>query len=531
MSRRTEDGHFRAALGNLVGREALGSLSRRLSSEGAVSLTGLTPAVSFDEFRQTYDAEMRAKGSRGSLHSYLNIALSTPLLRQPGLWDTLANPLFVVLIAYALGGPVKIIDMRGKDTYPIDVVARDNTLHLDNSPFMDEYKAVVTWTLGSAKGPSGQGLTYLPRTNRLFRQCFVEPDGSVWSDEDACIFPTETRVDEVLQAQAGFLDASDPLVVHLTDLEMPCHTIFAASRLVHHRYRTSAGASRSAVMASFHRTDDSSEQLGPKEYGRSPLRRFLVTGGSQEQFFAAVRHEMPGIEAALDRISGRPDLVVAPWRHTLTGTAFEEWYARQCGGVTLNNLRHRRTARSTARDTSFVQQLVGRLQYDVQGPLNMPFSADLRETRRKRARISLREMSPAAISEVIEAECALSPHAAGAAPWKASGGSVVALSALLLDLDGLVSRARAEADGGGPPGSADEWAVRSLPQFIGDLRITVSWLDDADKDDLITATAFALLASALSSRWFSLGGAGRHVTDRLLQSYVELVSDTLDAHP
>ncbi|MFD8813727.1 hypothetical protein ACFV23_20080 [Streptomyces sp. NPDC059627] len=531
LSRRTEDARFRVTLDNLIGAQVLGSLSRALAREGAVSTTGLLPASRFDDFRQTYDAEMHAGGSRGTLHSYLNIASSAPLLTNLGLWDTVAHPLFVVLIAHALGGPIKIIDMRAKDTYPVDVVARDNTLHLDNSPFIDEYKVVVTWSLGSTKGPSGQGLTYLPRTNRLFRQCFVEADGSVWSDEDACIFPFGSRVDEVLTAQADFLETPDPLVVHLTDLDAPCHTIFAASRLVHHRYRTSTGAARSAVMASFHRTDDSEEQLGSKEPGHTPLTQFLVAGGSQEQFLSAVHHERPAIEAALDQLSARPDLLVDPRRHTLSGKSFAQWYSRQCAGVTLNNLRTRQMSQNTPARTSPVGRLVQRLQYDLQGPLNMPFFADMREARRKRARIWLREMSPEDIHEAIEAECMSSRNAIKPTEQEATNGSTTALRSLLLDLGRLLAQSPPAAEASAMPGPADAWAVRSLPSFIRDLTVTANWLEEGDKDSLTTAMAFALLASALSSRRFNLGDEGHHITERLLKGYAALVNGTADTHP
>ncbi|MFJ4599851.1 hypothetical protein [Streptomyces griseoluteus] len=521
LARPAADAYFRRALEDLVGREAFGSLHRALANEGAVSLTGLLPPGLFDEFRQTYDEEMRAKGSRGSLHSYLNAGSSAPLMGSPGLWEAVAHPLLAVLIAHALGGPVKIVDLRAKDTYPVDVVARDNTLHLDNSPFMDEYKVVVTWTLGSPRGPSGQGLTYLPHTSRLFRQCFVEPDGSVWSDEDACIFPSKDRVDEVLLAQAGLLDTPEPLVVHLTDLARPCHTTFAASRLVHHRYRTSVGAPRSAVMASFHRTDDSDERLGAAGAGLSSLQRFLAVGGSKEQFLAAVREEMPGIEAALERVAGGSHLVVDPRQHLLTGQAYAAWYARQCAGVTLNNLRARRLEDTAVRHESSVEQLVQRLQYDLQGPLNMPFFADMRETRRKRARIWLREMSPEVVQEVVETTSARFMDGMGAALPVSPDGFIAELRSLLLNLHLLLSKSGT----GTGDGSADGLAVDSLPSFIGDLKVSASWLDDSDTDSLITATAFAALGSALCAKWFGLGTEGEVITGRLLRNYMALADE------
>ncbi|MCW7943676.1 hypothetical protein AAW14_16870 [Streptomyces hygroscopicus] len=526
LSRRAEDEEFRAALEALLGAEAFGALCRAVLTEGAVSLTGLIPPAHFERFRRTYDAEMQNRGSRGALHSYLDIVSSTPLLGSSGLWSAVAHPLVVVVIAHALGGPIKIVDLRAKDTYPVDVVARDNTLHLDNSPFIDEYKMVVTWTLGTTKGPAGQGLTYLPRTNRLFRQCFVEADESVWSDEDACVFPSKARVDQALALQSGFLHEAGPLVVHLTDLEAPCHTIFAASRLVHHRYRTSAGAARSAVMASFHRTDDSAEMLGAQDSCRSPLQRFLMAGGSREQFLEALRGEMPRIVAAVDRMAAEQDLVVDPRRHLLTGDAFDEWYARQCAGVTLNDLRSDRMAQSPTRASSSVEWLVQRLQYDVQGPLNMPFFSDMRESRRKRARIRLREMSPEDICEVVETECARSPHFAALLRGETSDASVGDLLTCLAELDRLLRTSPERAGGGSYSGATDERAARSLPSFVEDLRVTAGWLEDDDTDSVITATAFALLASALGSRWFGLGDAGRRLTQRLLQQYLTRVSST-----
>jgi hypothetical protein len=526
LSRRGEDEQFRSTLERLIGDENFASLRRSLSSEGAVSVTGVLPSAQFELFRRTYDAEMKAKGSRGSLHGYLNVASSIPLLGSPSLWETVAHPLFVVVIAHALGGPVKLVDLRAKDTYPVDVVARDNTLHLDNSPFIDEYKVVVTWSLGSVKGPSGQGLTYLPRTNRLFRQCFVDSDGNVWSDEDACIFPSETRVDEALSAQALFLEEACPLVVDLTDLEAPCHTIFAASRLIHHRYRTSIGAGRSAVMASFHRTDDSPEQFTSQESCPSPLGQFIVTGGSREQFLTSVRHEMPRIARALNRMAEQPGFVVDPQHHTLAGRTLDEWYARQCEGVTLNKLRAQRMAQDLVQGTSAVERLVRRLQHDVQGPLNMPFFADMRETRRKRARIWLREMPPEGISEVVEMEwLRLRRNLTTEGP---AGSPIADLLACLRDLDRLLTKSQAPTDRTEHSGSTVEEAIWSLPSFIKDLTITASWLAEDDTDSVITATAFAFLASSLSFRWFTLENTGKCITRRLFQLYLDLVHDVPD---
>jgi hypothetical protein len=490
LSRREQDHDFRTRLENLIGHERFTAVCQTLAVEGAVSGTGLLTTPRFDRFRQVYDAEMAASGSRGSLHSYLNVASSRPLLDNPGLWEAIAHPLFVAAVAHAIGGPVKLIDLRAKDTYPVDVVARDNTLHLDNSPFIDEYKVIVTWSLGGTDGPSGQGLTYLPRTNSLFRQCFVNADGSVWSDEDACVFPSAARVDEAIAAQASFLGESipGPLVVNLTDLRAPCHTVFAASRLVHHRYRTSTGAARSAVMASFHRTEDSPEPSAA--HG-------LALGDSRGRFLATVRRELPRIRAALDR----PSLIVNARHHTLTGASLDKWYARQSAGVTLNDLRERHV-----RHAAGMRGIVQRLRYDLQGPLNMPFFADLREARRKRARIWLREISASDLADIVAVEWTRSPSASSFS---------VDLHECLVDLGRLLSGIPGGVASGGE-------TARSLPGFVDDLATTVGWLGD-DMDSAVTATAFGFLAAAVGTRWFVLGEAGRRVTAQLFGRYRDLV--------
>lgn len=491
LSRREEDRYFRTTLDNLIGHEQFTAQCRTLAVEGAISVTGLLPTSRFEQFRHVYDAEMSARGSRGSLHSYLNVASSDPLLDNLSLWEAIAHPLFVAVVAHAIGGPVKLVDLRAKDTYPVDVVARDNTLHLDNSPFIDEYKVIVTWSMGSAAGPSGQGLTYLPRTNRLFRQCFANPDGSVWSDEDACVFPSAARVDEAIAAQASFPGEATigPRVVNLTDLRAPCHTVFAASRLVHHRYRTSSGTARSAVMASFHRAEDSPEPSA--SHG-------LAMGDSRERFLATVRRELPRIRAALDR----QGFIVDPWRHSLTGATLDDWYTRQSAGVTLNELRELHVRHGS----SDMRGIAQRLRYDLQGPLNMPFFADLREARRKRARIWLREISATDLAGIVAAEWTRSPSASSFS---------VNLYECLADLGRLLS--------GSPGGVASGTeTARSLPGFVDDLAITASWLED-DMDSVVTATAFGFLAAAVGTRWFALGEAGRRVTAQLFGRYRNLV--------
>ncbi|MCZ7438327.1 hypothetical protein O7598_18110 [Micromonospora sp. WMMC241] len=504
------------------------SLTEALEAEGALSFAGLLPEQRFTGARQAYDAAVHARGSRGSLHNYLNVVDTEDLLAHPDFRETFAHPLLVVLVAYALGGPVRIIDLRAKDTHPVDVVARDNTLHVDNSPFMDEFKVVVTWRTGTGQGPSGQGLTYLPRTNRLLRQCVVDDDGSVRSDEDSCIFASRDRVDEALAAQARFFADRQPRVVHLRDLSAPCHTIFAASRLVHHRYRTSAGGPRSAVMASFHRTDEGTGVLGVTDVAGSGLDRFLLGGEDAAPFLDLVRAESPRIVAALGRARHRSGFVVDPERHLLRGDDLDAWYARQSAGISLNRLRAAGLADSRDQGISEMRRLVLRMQYDLQGALNMPLYADLREEVRKRARIVIREMAPEHIHDILARPRYAPVLGDPPAPDRRPVGELTEeLSEALGTLARLMSGGPARASAGPVWGATGaRAAVSALRRFVVDLRVAGEAV--TDQESVVTAFVFGALGAALATDLLGLGEPGDHVAAGLLGTYLGLVGPSLD---
>ncbi|MEU5550806.1 hypothetical protein ABZ738_13650 [Micromonospora sp. NPDC047793] len=498
------------------------ALGRDLAGEGALSFAGLLSTPRFAAARAAYDAEMGTRGSRGTLHNYLNASHSRRLLDDPHFRETFAHPLLVALVAHALGGPVGIVDLRAKDTLPLDVVARDNTLHIDNNPFMDEFKVIVTWTLGTERGPAGQGLTYLPRTNRLFRQCAVDADGDVSSDEDSCIFPSRARVDEALAAQARFFDDRQPRVVHLENLAAPCHTIFAASRVVHHRYRTSTGAPRSAIMASFHRVDDGTGRLGVPDLAGSDLDRFLLGGAAGPSFLDALGGEVARIVDALRLSLARPDLVVDTDRRLLTGAALRTWYDRQSAGVTLNRLREADLAGED--EGSADERLVRRMRYDLQGPLNMPLYADMREEVRKRARIVIREMAPEQILDCLTRLRTDWLRQGAPAPLPGSTDDTVAeLCRCLGVLEAAMPRAARSGRVHPAWGPTDGRRVAdSLHRFVLDLERTARRVDDPDS--LVTAGAFGALAAALAGDLLVLDDDARQATARLFTLYAGLVA-------
>lgn len=58
----------------------------------------------------------------------------------------------IALIAYNVGGAIRLVDARGKDAEPLSILAQDNMLHIDNTPFNEEYKMILTWEKGKPSG-------------------------------------------------------------------------------------------------------------------------------------------------------------------------------------------------------------------------------------------------------------------------------------------------------------------------------------------------------------------------------------------
>jgi hypothetical protein len=70
----------------------------------------------------------------------VNLANHPDFLADKEFNEAFLHPILVALVSYRVGGPIRAVDARGKDAEPISVLAQDNMLHIDNTPFNDEYK-------------------------------------------------------------------------------------------------------------------------------------------------------------------------------------------------------------------------------------------------------------------------------------------------------------------------------------------------------------------------------------------------------
>lgn len=120
------------------------NLANVIETQGCALFGGLIDISKSEKLIDDYGIIQKRTGSPSFLHSYANLASDPKFIRNSNYSDTFDHPLLVALIAYCMGGAVRIIDMRGKDTDPMSANAQDNMLHIDNSSFKEEYKVLCT---------------------------------------------------------------------------------------------------------------------------------------------------------------------------------------------------------------------------------------------------------------------------------------------------------------------------------------------------------------------------------------------------
>lgn len=167
------------------------TLVANLQNNGCTILAGLIEQPSFQHLINDYTTIMHQTGRHAFLHSFAHLDHRPEFMGNPAFTNAILHPLLVAMIAYATGGPIRMTDARGKDNQPISVNAQDNMLHVDNSPFRQEYKLLIAWEKDQVRGPSGQNFTFLPGTNRGARNIRYDGSARPWSTENDSLFITE----------------------------------------------------------------------------------------------------------------------------------------------------------------------------------------------------------------------------------------------------------------------------------------------------------------------------------------------------
>lgn len=377
-----------------------------LDENGAVIFGELITKEAFQILIDHYNQVLKTQGSKSWIHSYINLANHPDFLSNTDFNGAFLHPLLIALISHRIGGPIRIVDARGKDAEPISVLAQDNMLHIDNTPFNDEYKIILTWEKDKPSGPKGQNFVFIPGTHQGARNCFVDKDGKAWSTENASIFITDENIQQVFDFQKKVLPEASPMVVEAHHDDKPLTTVFAAGSLVHHRYRTEDRFARSCMIMAYHRAADNPGQFISRNHldvvskNDGDLNEFLFGNhgaGSEEQFLKALTANAEEVATVVDKlITGRDGAeIVAQEKRKFTPQELEKWKAVATHAPTVEQLKIEESFFPIGQELTqekFVQLVLKMMKYDKHGPLDLILYSDSHEEIRKWARNQIREM-------------------------------------------------------------------------------------------------------------------------------------------
>lgn len=386
-------------------------LIQQTNTTGALIFADLIDRNNFSNLVNAYDHILEQYGNKSWLHSYVNLANHIDFLNNDSFQHAFLHPLMMAIIAYQIGGAIRIVDTRAKNAEPISVKAQDNMLHIDNTPFNDEYKVILTWEKGKVSGPKGQNFVVIPGTHKGARNSFLRND-TAFSTENGSIFITEDTVQQVFDAQKEILGTSEAQVIEITDKDRPLTTLFAAGSLVHHRYRKKEGFSRSCTILAFHRASDNPGQfMIPSALAfedMSELNKLLFgyqDETSETAFINAVANEWRVLADKLKEIrAGQNEntVVINPANKTLSEPELSQWKKAVTSAPTIEQIK-RKTLKFPLNETFDeieMFNLLGSLMImDKHGPLDLILYEDNHEEVRKWARNRIREMNKSYLSE------------------------------------------------------------------------------------------------------------------------------------
>lgn len=379
-------------------------LANHLDENGAAIFGALLEKEKFEVLISRYNQILSGSGSRSWIHSYVNLANHPNFLADKEFNLAFLNPTLVALISYRIGGPIRIVDARGKDAEPISVLAQDNMLHIDNTPFNDEYKTILTWEKNKASGPKGQNFVFLPGTHKGARNCFVDEKGT-WSTENASIFIDSESINQVFEFQKEVRGCAQPMVVEATHPEKPLTTVFAAGSLVHHRFRTEQGFARSCMILAFHRAQDNPGQFIPPEHledlgDATELNKLLFSyqnGDNEQTFLQALTKECKTIGSVLKRLESKEDPaeLICPEAREISSDRVCEWKRLSTAAPTVEEIKKSNPSiplNKTVSHEEFVRIIGKMMKFDKHGPLDLILYSDSHEEIRKWGRNQIREI-------------------------------------------------------------------------------------------------------------------------------------------
>jgi len=389
-------------------------LAQKQEQDGAIIFGNMVDVKAFQKLVDSYTSKLKIDGSKSWIHSYINFGNHPDFINDKDFNGAFIHPLLIALIAYVAGGPIRIVDARGKDAEPLAIQAQDNMLHIDNTPFKKEYKIILTWERGKTSGPKGQNFVFIPGTHKGVRNCKLLPNNLAWSTEDGSIFITQAAVQNVFAMQSKLLGKS-PVVVEATHPTMPLTTVFEAGALIHHRYRTKEqekNVPRSCMIIALHRAKDNpgqflSEEHLDKAVVKGSLLHLLMgkhSNNTEQIFIEALLKNIAEIAEKLNelRLENTQGAQVVPYvSRVLTEEELLKWQQAVTSAPTVEMIKINKAYFKL--NTLLTHEVLSEMhKYDKHGPLDLILYEDGHEEIRKWARNKIREMPFAKLEARLE---------------------------------------------------------------------------------------------------------------------------------
>ena len=388
------------------------NLADHINEHGALIFGAIIAKADFKKLISSYNAILATSGSNSWIHSATDLKNHIEFLIDKDFNAAFLHPLLVALISYSMGGPIRLVYARGKDTAPVSILARDCMLHVDNSPFAKEYKLILTWEKDKVSGPVSHNFTFLPGTHKGGRECYKDlRTGLRYTTENSSIFTDTDKIEMVLNFQMKATHKETPTIVEVKHDEKPLTTIFNAGALVHHRNQTTDTTVRSSIILAFHLVSNNPGQF-TSSVGftkETDLNQLLFASSSSEEdiFLNAIAKMSVEMLSLMRAVSSESHSAVIDINMcTLSPEDIVKWKAHLTRASKIEDYKAKILFPKKMTRAEFITLIVELMRFDQQGSLDLIQYCDGHEEARKWARNQIRDMKPDELKKHIHSNWA-----------------------------------------------------------------------------------------------------------------------------
>lgn len=274
---------FRRSMDAILG-ENFKTIAAVFQEKGLGMFRDFCETAIFQKFIDEYDRRMDEASKSALKYYFLEFQNKLDFLTNPDFKDVFSHPLIIALVAYQIGGPIRLVGVRGKNAEAELTMVRDNGPHVDDNPFNDEWKLLITWLLDESgkslnSGPQGQPFISIIETQKMVRSKATEFGANFKNPLELL----ELFKHPMLKNKAFFVEVQDA---------RPNWAIFEASHQIHHRKRDDRESARGCIIFAYHLVDQESAPvpyaLNAELSSCSTLEKFVMGDTAYDKSIAEI---------------------------------------------------------------------------------------------------------------------------------------------------------------------------------------------------------------------------------------------------